>query len=76
MIVRNYIAKLNNNNCNNVISYMNQGLSAILAFDTELRKNRHNPKLINGFERRNNKYFWLFSMLEMEMNEIQCTQTC
>ena len=75
LIVKNYIAKLNDNNCINIISYMNQGLSTIESFTKELKRNRHNPLLIKGFERRTDKYFWIFSMLELEMNEVQCTQT-
>ncbi len=78
MVVNNYIAKLNDNNCANIISYMNQGLTATESFTKELKKNRHNPKLIKGFERRNDKYFWIFAFLEEEMNEqkIQCIETC
>ena len=76
MVVNNKVAKLNDNNCINIISYMDQGLSSIESFNKELRKNRHNPKLINGFERRKDKYSWIFSLLELDLNEIQYTQTC
>lgn len=76
MIVRNNIAKLNDNNCRNINYYMDQGLSAIESFDLELKKNRHNPNKIIGYEQRNDKWFWLFKLLEMELNEIQCMRTC
>jgi len=78
LVVRNYIAKLNSNNCLNIIYYIEQGLTVIDSFNKELKKNRHNPKLIKGFERRTDKYFWIFSMLEIEMskqNKIQYVQT-
>lgn len=76
-MVRNYIAKLNDNDCKQVIDYMNLGLNATESFFKLLKKNRHNPNKIIGYEYRNDKYFWIFKILEMELNsEQQYIQTC
>ncbi|NFO58596.1 hypothetical protein FDB39_17435 [Clostridium botulinum] len=76
MVVRNNIAKLNDNNCRNIVEYMNSGLSALESFNLEFKKNRHNPYKIKGLEIRNDKWFWIFKVYEMELNEIQSIQPC
>lgn len=79
-MVRNYIAKLNDNDCRQVIEYMNLGLNATESFFKLLKKNRHNPFKIQSIENRNDKYYWIFKLLEIEMKELnseqQYIQTC
>lgn len=76
MIVKNYIAKFNDNDCKNIINNIETGLSTYEAIKLIMKKNRHNPNRIKGIEYKDDKYFWIFKMLEMEMNEIQCVQSC
>jgi len=76
LVVIHYIAKLNDNNCKNISEYMGQGLSAMESFDLEAIKNRHNPKKIKGYEYRTDKWFWIFKLLELELNELQSIQSC
>lgn len=68
MIVRKHIAKFNNNDCVKVINLMNQGYSVIESFEKVIQKCRHNPLFIKGIEVRNDKYFWIFKLLEEEQN--------
>ena len=76
LVVRNHIAKLNDNNCKNISEYIGQGLSATEAFNLELKKNRHKPSKIKGCYYMKNKWNWIVSLLEMEMKENQLIQTC
>lgn len=71
MVVRHYIAKLNDNNCRNINTYLEQGMSALEAFDLEAKKNRNNPKKIKGYEIRTDKWNWLFVLLNMELESMQ-----
>lgn len=70
MIVKNHIAKLNDNNCRNIIQLMNSGLEPIESFKIEFKKNKHNFDKIKGIEIRNNKYYWIFSLLNMELQSL------
>ena len=76
MVVRKNIAKLNDNNCKNICSYLSQGLSITDAFCAETRRNRHNPDKIKAYEYRNDKWYWLFKLLDSEQNMVQYTQSC
>lgn len=77
MIVKNNIVKFNDNNCKNINNYMCQGLSTIQSFDFEIRKNRHNPNKIIGYEYRYDKWHWLFKLLEIELEDMKskCIQS-
>ena len=76
MVVRNNIAKLNEDNCKNIIDYIEQGLTTIQAFKLEFKKTRNNFEKIKSIQYKNDKYFWIFKILEMEMKEIQLIQSC
>ena len=69
IIVKQNIAKFNNNNCKNVIHNLNQGITITDAFTQEIKNNRHNPNKINSIEYRNDKYYWIFKLLEIEQNK-------
>lgn len=69
LIVRKHIAKFSNKDCKKVIEYMNQGYSVIESFEKVIQKCRHNPLFIIGIEVRNDKYFWIFKLLEQELNQ-------
>lgn len=76
MVVRFYVAKLNDNDCERVADYIGEGMSALEAFDLVAKKNRNNPKLIKGYETRNDKWFWIFKLLDAELNSNNSTQAC
>jgi len=76
MVVNNHMAKLNDNNCRNVATYIGQGLSVTDAFCMEVKRTRNNPKHIYAYEYRNDKWFWLFKFLDSEQNMIQYTESC
>jgi len=40
------------------------------AFTQEIKNNRHNPNKINSIEYRNDKYYWIFKLLEIEQTSI------
>ena len=75
MLVTKNIAKLNDNNCRNIVEYLSQGLTAIESFKLETKKCRHNPNKIIAYKYRNDKWYWIFKLLEMELNEIQNIQS-
>jgi len=66
IIVKNHTAKFNDNNCKNVIHNLNQGIAITDAFTQEIKNNKHNPSKINSIEYRNDKYYWIFKLLEIE----------
>lgn len=59
-----YMACLNNNNCKNVIHNMDCGMNVIDAFKKEIKRAGHNPKVVNTIQSRNDKYYWIFTLLE------------
>lgn len=65
--MRNYIAQFNDKNCSHVNDYMKQGLSIVEAFELELKKNRHNPVLIQGVKTTHKKWLWMFTLLKTEL---------
>jgi len=70
IIVKNHTAKFNDNNCKNVIHNLNQGITITDAFTQEIRNNRHNPNKITNIDYRNDKYYWIFKLLEIEQTSI------
>ena len=70
MLVKNHIAKLNDNNCKNIINLMNQGIEIIDAFKIECKRTKNNFNKLNGIEIRDDKYYWIFSLLNMELQSL------
>lgn len=70
MVVRNGIVKLNDNNCKNIIKSMNSGIDVIDSFKIEFKRNRNNFDKITGIEIRNDKYYWIFSLLNIELQSL------
>lgn len=71
MVVKHNIAKLNDNNCRNIIELMNTGLNAIEAFKIECKRTRNNYNKLKGVEARNDKYYWIFALLSLEFQSLK-----
>ena len=69
MVVKNSVVKLNKNDCKSINNYMLQGWSARESFEKEVIRNGYDPDTIIGYEYRNDKWYWLFKLLEKELNE-------
>lgn len=70
MVVRHCVAILNDNNCRNINSYLEQGMSALESFNLEAKNNGINPNKIIGYEIRTDKWNWLFCLLDIELKEV------
>lgn len=72
MRVRHNIAKLNDNNCRNIVNLMNAGIDVIEALKIECKRTRNNYNKLIGIEVRNDKYYWIFALLNMELQSLSC----
>lgn len=70
LIVKNHIAKLNDNNCKNIIKLMNTGIDVTEAFRAECKRTRNNFDKLKGIKIRNDKYYWIFALLNIEFQSL------
>lgn len=65
-----YVAKFNNNDCKEIISNIESGLSFKESFDNVIVNKRHNPYVITSLSIKDIKYAWLLKAYQMDMQSI------
>lgn len=63
-----YIAKLNRDECGQVVALLDSGYDIKNSFEKVIRKSRNNPNIITKFEFYNNKYHWIFRLHRLVNN--------